>query len=49
MSVPSEDDPSTSAPSRTSIVNKDKNAAGGLGIFDKIYNYLNRQNKEDKE
>ena len=49
MSAPSEEDGSSTTPSRSSIVNKERNAAGGFGIFDKIYNYLNRQNKEDKE
>ena len=49
VSAPSEEDGSSTTPSRSSIVNKERNAAGGFGIFDKIYNYLNRQNKEDKE
>ena len=50
MSLPSQDDDSTSAPSRNSIIKGDKSyGGGGLGIFDKIYNYLNRQTKEEKD
>ena len=35
--------------SARSGVDKSNKNAGGFGIFDKIYNYLNRQTKEDKE
>ena len=48
ISSPSDGENSGNSQNRGGLDKSANKNAGGFGIFDKIYNYLNRQNKQEE-